>query len=183
MHWVPAYVALGSNLAGPERQVATAFERLAHLPETLMLARSQMYRSRPLGPQDQADFVNAAAGLLTRLPAATLLAELKKVERDMGRAMPVVKWGPRVIDLDLLLYGGAVSGSGDSSRGGAVIGGAVVGGADRPEPVLPHPGIHERNFVLYPLAEIAPDAFIPGRGRVAELARHIGSEGLQRLKS
>ncbi len=168
MYWVPAYVALGSNLAEPERQVATAFERLAQLPDTLMIARSSLYRSRPLGPQDQPDFVNAAAGLLTRLPAATLLAQLKNLEREMGREVPVVKWGPRVIDLDLLLYGSVESAGSVASAAG---------------PVLPHPGIHERNFVLYPLAEFAPDAFIPGRGRVAELARHIGSEGLQRLKS
>lgn len=166
MHWVPAYVALGSNLAEPERQVRQAFERLAGLVDTLLLARSSLYRTRPMGPQDQPDFINAAAGLLTRLSATALLAQFKAIEHAMGRESPVVKWGPRVIDLDLLLHGSAVVEA--SAAAAAAL-------------VLPHPGIHERNFVLYPLAEIAPDAYIPGRGRVAELARRIGSDGLQRL--
>ena len=161
--WIPAYVALGSNLRDPEQQVHTAFERLAGLPETQLIARSALYRTRPLGPQDQPDFVNAAAGLLTFRAARTLLQELKAIERDMGREEPARRWGPRVIDLDLLVYGSATSDGADAG------------------PVLPHPAVHERNFVLYPLADIAPELHIPGRGTDAELARRAGADGLQRL--
>jgi 2-amino-4-hydroxy-6-hydroxymethyldihydropteridine diphosphokinase len=159
MHWVPAYVALGSNLDGPLEQVLSAFERLARIRDTRLLARSRLYRSRPLGPQDQPDFINAVAGLLTQLGPAALLSELKAIEREMGRKDPPVRWGPRLIDLDLLLY--------DAQA------------IDEPGLVVPHRGIHERNFVLYPLADIAPTLFIPGHGTVGELARKRGPGGLQ----
>ncbi len=165
MRWVPAYVALGSNLAGPDRQVDDAFARLAQLPDSRLVARSRLYRARPMGPQDQPDFVNAAAGLLTRLSAPELLAHLQAVERAMGREMPERRWGARLIDLDLLIYSTVATGK-DAPANGLV---------------LPHPGIHERNFVLYPLADIAPELHIPGRGQVAELARRVGSEGLRLL--
>jgi len=165
MRWVPAYVALGSNLAGPDRQVDDAFARLAQLPDSRLVARSRLYRARPMGPQDQPDFVNAAAGLLTRLSAPELLAHLQAIERSMGREMPKRRWGARLIDLDLLIYSTMATGKDEPVNG----------------LVLPHPGIHERNFVLYPLADIAPELHIPGRGQVAELARRVGSEGLRLL--
>ncbi|MGH8284837.1 MAG: 2-amino-4-hydroxy-6-hydroxymethyldihydropteridine diphosphokinase [Steroidobacteraceae bacterium] len=161
MRWIPAYVALGSNLAEPRTQIEVAFGRLAHIRDTRLVCRSRLYQSRPMGPQDQPQFVNAAAGLLTRLAALDLLAQLKSIERDMGRILPPVRWGPRVIDLDLLLFGQLVT------KG--------------PDLVLPHPGIHERNFVLYPLADIAPALFVPGHGAVAELARKRGADGLRPL--
>lgn len=159
--WVPAYVALGSNLHGPANQVGQGLCRLTHLPATRLVARSGLWRSRPLGPQQQPDFVNAAAGLLTQLPAAELLAELKAIERLMGREQPVVRWGPRLIDLDLLVYGDVV--------------------CDEPGLTLPHPGAHQRNFVLAPLAEFAPDLCIPGHGRVRELLAAVGCDGLAPL--
>jgi 2-amino-4-hydroxy-6-hydroxymethyldihydropteridine diphosphokinase len=159
MQWVPAYVAIGSNLADPLGQVLNAFERLAQIRDTRLLGRSRIYQSRPLGPQDQPDFINAAAGLLTRLEPAALLSELKAIERQMGRAQPPVRWGPRSIDLDLLLYD------------------AVV--IDQPGLTVPHPGVHERNFVLYPLADIAPTLFIPRHGTAGELARRLGTDGLR----
>ncbi|HEY4646927.1 MAG TPA: 2-amino-4-hydroxy-6-hydroxymethyldihydropteridine diphosphokinase [Steroidobacteraceae bacterium] len=159
MQWIPAYIAIGSNLAQPLEQVRTAFERLARIRDTRLLARSRVYETRPLGPQDQPDFINAVAGLLTRLKAAELLSELKAIERDMGRASPPVRWGPRIIDLDLLLYDAQV--------------------IEEPGLIVPHPGIHERNFVLYPLADIAPTLLIPGHGSVGELARRRGADGLR----
>jgi 2-amino-4-hydroxy-6-hydroxymethyldihydropteridine diphosphokinase len=169
MRWFPAYVALGSNLDEPVRQVTEAFARLAALSDTRLIARSRLYRARPMGPQDQPEFINAAAGLLTQLHAEELLARLKAIEQSMGRQPPAVRWGPRVIDLDLLVHSQRTTGDG-------------VPGADaRRELLLPHPGIHERNFVLYPLAEIAPELYIPGRGYVVELARRVGSDGLQPL--
>jgi 2-amino-4-hydroxy-6-hydroxymethyldihydropteridine diphosphokinase len=159
--WRPAYVALGANLGDPVAQLDDALGRLGALPGCRLVARSRLWRSAPLGPVAQADFVNAAAGLLTTLDARTLLGALKRVEREMGRAQPVQRWGPRVIDLDLLALG--------DDR------------LEEPGLALPHPGVHERNFVLYPLAEFAPDLWIPGRGRVWRLAAEVGAAGLQPL--
>ncbi|HKE43958.1 MAG TPA: 2-amino-4-hydroxy-6-hydroxymethyldihydropteridine diphosphokinase [Steroidobacteraceae bacterium] len=161
MHWVPAYVGLGSNLDGPQAQVLSAFTHLAAIARTRCVVQSRLYVSTPLGPADQPDFVNAAAGLLTQLSAVELLHELKRIESDMGRTPPPVRWGPRRIDLDLLLY--------DGLR------------LQEPGLTLPHPGIHARNFVLYPLADIAPALFVPGHGPVDELARQLGSKGLRPL--
>ena len=158
-HWVPAYVALGSNLHGPATQVGQALCRLTQIPDTRLLARSRLWHSRPLGPQDQPDFINAAAALLTQLAPAALLDELQQIERLMGRTEPPVRWGPRLIDLDLVVYDAVV-------REDAAL-------------TLPHPGAHLRNFVLYPLAEIAPELMIPGRGRVGELQRQVGAAGLR----
>ena len=159
--WRPAYVGVGSNLEDPRAQVLRAIGRLAQLPLTRVELTSPLYRSRPLGPIAQADFVNAVAGLLTQLEAPALLAELRALEGALGRPAVHERWGPRVIDLDLLSYG--------RER--------------RCEPALtlPHPGIPERNFVLYPLADIAPDLDLPGLGRVAELAGRVTAEGLARL--
>ena len=156
--WRPAYVALGSNLADPAAQVAAALGRLPGIPGTRLIARSRLWASRPLGPQDQPDFVNAVAGLLTQLDARELLGELQALERAMGRTGPLVRWGPRSIDLDLL----------------------AMGSDELSEPAicLPHPGVHERDFVLYPLAELAPDLWIPGRGRVEALARRVANRGI-----
>ncbi|MGH8315409.1 MAG: 2-amino-4-hydroxy-6-hydroxymethyldihydropteridine diphosphokinase [Steroidobacterales bacterium] len=161
MMWSPAYVAIGSNLSNPAQQVASAFERLVSIRETLLVSRSRLYRSAPLGPQDQPQFVNGCAGLLTQIPAEALLAALRDIERAMGKVPPPVRWGPRVIDLDLLMLG--------SER------------HEGPGLTLPHPGMHERNFVLYPLADIAPSLRVPGKGRVADLAQNVGQQGLELL--
>ncbi len=157
--WTPAYVGLGSNLEGPVVQIERAFSALATLPETLLVAQSRRYRSRPLGVQEQPDFVNAAAGLLTRLTAETLLQSLQQMEVELGRAQPILRWGPRVIDLDLLLYGA-------ESRSTAAL-------------TLPHPGLLERNWVLYPLNDIAPGLEVLGAGRIAQLAARLGTEGIE----
>jgi 2-amino-4-hydroxy-6-hydroxymethyldihydropteridine diphosphokinase len=162
MHsWQPAYIGLGSNLADPRAQVERACARLAQLPRTRLVLSSRLYASQPFGPVAQPHFVNAAAGVLTQLGAEALLAELRALETAMGRPAQRVRWGPRVIDLDLLSYA-------RERRSDAAL-------------TLPHPGIVERNFVLYPLAEIAPDLDLPGLGRVAELAGRVTSEGLTLL--
>jgi 2-amino-4-hydroxy-6-hydroxymethyldihydropteridine diphosphokinase len=159
--WRPAYVAIGSNLNHPQARVQEAFERLTGLPGMRMISRSRLYRTHPMGPQDQPDFVNAAAGVLTQLPARELLAQLLGIEAAMGRNRRE-RWGPRVIDLDLLWLLGA--------------------SVDEAELTLPHPGVSTRNFVLYPLADIAPTLSIPGIGRVPELLRNAGSEGISVLE-
>ena len=114
-----------------------------------------------MGPQDQPDFVNAVAGLVTTLSPRDLLRELQSIERRMGRTEPAVRWGPRVIDLDLLLVGDQQSGE--------------------PDLRLPHPGLHQRNFVLYPLAEIAAELWVPGHGRVRSLQQQVSGEGIEPL--
>lgn len=159
--WIPAYVALGSNLDEPRAQVERALGELGTLPESLLIARSSLYRTRPFGPVEQPDFVNAVAGILTRLEPAALLAELKALEQRLGREKPVVRWGPRRIDLDLLVHG--------SAR------------IDEPGLTVPHPGIPERAFVLAPLAEIAPDLDVPGIGKVASLLARLPASELERL--
>jgi 2-amino-4-hydroxy-6-hydroxymethyldihydropteridine diphosphokinase len=159
--WRPAYIGLGSNLADPRAQVLSARERLARIPLTRLLLASPLYRSRPMGPIAQPDFVNAVAGVLTQLPAPALLRELRTLETALGRPPRHERWGPRIIDLDLLSFG-------REQRSEAAL-------------TLPHPGIVGRNFVLYPLADIAPDLDLPGLGRVADLRQRVTSEGLTLL--
>jgi len=159
--WRPAYVAIGSNLNHPHGRVLEAFERLETLPETRSVLRSRLYKTRPLGPQDQPDFVNAAAGLLTGLTARELLEGLLGIEQAMGRNRQE-RWGPRVIDLDLIWMLGEP--------------------IDEPGLTVPHPGVSTRNFVLYPLADIAPTLAIPGHGNVSELLRRVGNDGISVLE-
>lgn len=159
--WQPAYIGVGSNLSDPRAQVMQARWHLAQLPRTRVILTSHLYGSRPFGPIKQPDFVNAVVGVLTQLDPQALLSELRAIETAMGRPAQRERWGPRVIDLDLLSYG-------SERRSEEAL-------------MLPHPGIPERNFVLYPLAEIAPDLELPGLGRVAELKGRVTSEGLALL--
>jgi 2-amino-4-hydroxy-6-hydroxymethyldihydropteridine diphosphokinase len=159
--WRPAYVAIGSNLDRPRERVLEACERIGALAATRIELRSRMYLTRPMGPQDQPDFVNAAVGLLTQCSAQELLAALLDIERRMGRRRQE-RWGPRLIDLDLLWMVGAT--------------------IEEPCLRLPHPGVSERNFVLYPLDDIAPTLDIPGHGRVRELKLRSGADGISILE-
>jgi 2-amino-4-hydroxy-6-hydroxymethyldihydropteridine diphosphokinase len=173
--WRPAYVAIGSNLNDPRARVCEAYERLAALPATLSVRRSRLYATRPMGPQDQPDFVNAAAGLLSQLTAQELLEGLLRIEAAMGRIRGE-RWGPRVIDLDLVWMLGEAIDEPESALHGA--GPALR----RPALTLPHPGVSTRNFVLYPLADIAPSLAIPGHGNVSELLRRAGDAGISVLE-
>ena len=155
-------MAIGSNLNHPQARVREAFERLATLPDTRSVLRSRLYKTRPMGPQDQPQFANAAAGLLTLLSARELLDGLLQIEKAMGRSRQE-RWGPRVIDLDLVWMLGAT--------------------IDEPGLTVPHPGVSTRNFVLYPLADIAPTLAIPGHGNVLELLRSAGDDGISVLGS
>ncbi len=158
--WRPAYVAIGSNLNGPAAQVVAAFERMRSLPATRLERRSRLYSSAPVGRPDQPDYVNAAAGLLTQLGARDLLNSLLDIERAMGRERHE-RWGPRIIDLDLVW----------------IVGHPI----DEAGLTVPHPAVSERNFVLYPLADIAPTLGIPGLGRVSDLLLRAGDAGLSVL--
>ncbi len=159
--WQPAYIGLGSNLQDPRAQVLRAGAALGALAGTRLVRLSPLYRSKPLGPVAQPDFINAVAGVLTQLEPRTLLGELLAMERAFGRPAERERWGPRVIDLDLLVYG--------RER------------REEPGLILPHRGIVERNFVLYPLCDLAPDLDVPGLGRVAELKERLASDGLESL--
>lgn len=160
VRWVPAYIGLGSNLDEPVQQLHRAVSALRQLPQTRLLAVSGYFRNPPMGVVDQPWFVNAAAGLLTQLPAPALLGELKAIERRHGRVSAAgQRWGPRVLDLDLLAYGSV------QLHEGAL--------------VLPHPGIHERNFVLFPLLEIAPGLMLPGLGPLGTLCARLDRTTLE----
>jgi 2-amino-4-hydroxy-6-hydroxymethyldihydropteridine diphosphokinase len=159
--WLPAYVGVGSNLADPEAQVKCALEALGRLPESRFIVSSPLYRTRPFGDVVQPPFVNAVAGLLWQSTPEDLLAALRQLERDLGREPPRERWGPRVIDLDLLVLG-------REERATETL-------------TLPHAGIAMRDFVLYPLADVAPDLDVPRLGRVAELRDRVANRGIERL--
>jgi len=160
---IHAYVGLGSNLDEPIAQVTRALDELDDIPETVCVAYSRLYRSAPLGPVVQPHFINAVAALHTSLSAQGLLACLHEVECRHGRTRDGQKWGPRTLDLDLLLYGEGVW--------------------NAPGLQIPHPGLAERNFVLYPLYELAPELEIPGFGGLRGLLAHCPDEGLESLAS
>lgn len=149
---IRCYVALGSNLGNPVQTIEEAIDAMAALRGSLLKAISSLYRTAPVGISDklrhQPDFINAVVALDTRLGPRELLGELFALEARFGRERSV-KNAPRTLDLDLLLYGDTVQGD--------------------PEVTLPHPRMHERAFVLAPLAEIAPNLTVPGHGPVADL--------------
>ncbi|HEY6123098.1 MAG TPA: 2-amino-4-hydroxy-6-hydroxymethyldihydropteridine diphosphokinase [Steroidobacteraceae bacterium] len=159
--WLPVYVGVGSNLADPQTQVRRAMQALDRLPDSRLIVISPLYRTTPLGEVVQPAFVNAVAGLLSQSTPEDLLAALRSLETELGREPPRERWGPRVIDLDLL----------------------VVGREERATETLtlPHAGIAERDFVLYPLADIAPDLDVPRLGRVASLRDRVANRGIERL--
>ena len=161
---VRACIGLGANLGEAAATVAAAFPALAGLPGSRLLASSRLYRTPAWGRTDQPDFVNAAAVLETSLPPLELLDALLRIERDAGRVRGAegTRWGPRVLDLDLLLYGDQV--------------------LDLPGLQVPHPYLHQRAFVLVPLAEIAPGAAIPGLGTVADALAAVDPAGVEVLQ-
>lgn len=154
-----AYVGIGSNLGGPRRQIESALQELGRVAGTRVVRCSSLYRSAPLGHADQPDFLNAVARLDTGLGAEALLGELQAIERRHGRERSFAN-APRTLDLDLLLHD--------------------AGTVSTPRLKLPHPRMHERAFVLAPLAEIAPDAEVPGHGRAAELLARCAGQRIER---
>lgn len=156
-----AYVALGANIGEPLRQVEAGFAALAALPGTRLAARSSLYRSAPVGYADQPDFINAVAAVDTGLEPQALLAALLGIERAHGRVRDFPN-APRTLDLDIVLYGERV--------------------IHEPGLTVPHARMLERAFVMLPLAEIAPDANVPGQGPVRELAVRVDASGLVRIE-
>jgi 2-amino-4-hydroxy-6-hydroxymethyldihydropteridine diphosphokinase len=157
---VTAYVALGSNLDDPVRQLRNGLESLGKLPDTRIVRVSSFYRSAPVGYADQPDFVNAVAVIETGLAPRALLDALLAIERRHGRVREFPN-APRTLDLDIVAYGDRI--------------------VDEPGLAIPHPRMHERAFVMVPLAEIAPDAAIPGRGTVSVLAARVDGGSVARI--
>jgi len=158
---IRAYIGLGSNLEDPVAQVKEALEELDAVPDSVLVAQSSLYSSKPMGPEDQPDYVNAVAELNTLLSPGELLEALISIEDTLGRKRGGEKWGPRIIDLDLLLYGKKK------------IKTDVL--------VVPHPGLHERDFVMFPLAELAGNINIPGKGLMSKHYAACEKHGLKKL--
>ena len=150
-----AYVGLGTNLGDRASMLRAAVEQLRVEPGVEVVAASTTRETEPVGIADQPRFLNAAVALETTLPARELLDRLLAIERRLGRTREGPRFGPRTIDLDLLLYGGEQ--------------------IDEPGLEVPHPRLHERLFALEPLAELDPDLVVPGHGPLADLVAGIQS--------
>ena len=155
-----AFVALGANIGDPTATVLAAFAALANLPESRVTRCSSLYRTAPVGLRNQPDFINAVAVLETTLPPESLLDALLDLEARFGRVRRD-RNGPRTLDLDLLLY--------DDIE------------LELPRLTLPHPRLHLRAFVLYPLAELAPGMALPRRGKLAAWLPAVANQGITRL--
>ncbi len=158
---VVTFIGIGSNLEDPKRQVLTAFGELAAVPGSAVRARSSLYRTPPMGPSEQPDYVNAVVELITRLPPHELLVELQRIEQAHGRIRGA-RWGPRTLDLDLLIFGQEK--------------------IDNDTLQVPHPGLAQRAFVIVPLAEIAPHVEIPGLPNAATLEKQLSTTALSQLQ-
>lgn len=150
-----AWIGLGSNLENPSQQVTDAFAELNNLPTTQLLRRSSLWKTKPFGPQDQPDFINAVAEISTDLTPLELLAQLQTLEHLHQRKRER-HWGPRTLDLDLLAYDQVILNTATLT--------------------LPHPGIAERAFVLCPLAELDENLTLPNLGQVKQLIQQLGEQ-------
>ena len=156
-----AYIGLGSNLVNPIDQLIDALQALNAINNTKVLLCSSFYASKPMGPQDQPDYVNAVVHLSTELAPLSLLDALQSIETQQGRVRNDRRWGARTLDLDLLLY--------DQES------------IDLPRLTVPHYGLREREFVLYPLAEIAPDLVLPGGDNLKSILNKCAMNGLSKI--
>ena len=150
------YIAIGSNLASPLEQVNAAVTALAAIPDSRMVAVSSFYRTPPLGPQDQPDYLNAAVALETELQAEALLDHTQRIELQQGRQRKAERWGPRTLDLDIMLFGDAVINSGRLT--------------------VPHYDMKNRGFMLWPLFEIAPELRFPDGTALRAVLANLGAE-------
>lgn len=157
---IRVYLALGSNLADPLHQVQSALNALAAIPDTLLVATSSLYRTPPYGPPDQPDFLNAAVALDTRLDAESLLNHTQRIELEQGRVRKEHRWGPRTLDLDIMLFGEQI--------------------LNTPRLTVPHYDMHNRAFMLLPLLEIAPELCLPDGTRLADILASLDSSAISR---
>jgi len=158
---VVAYIGLGSNLSEPIKQIQLAISEIEQIPHSLVTTASSLYLSKPMGPQDQDDYINAVLAIKTSLSAIELLNALQAIENSSGRVRKENRWGARILDLDIILFGNEVINT------------------DRL--TVPHYGMCEREFVLLPLAEIAPELTLPHGESVKLLSQNIANNGITRL--
>ncbi|ELX1987518.1 TPA: 2-amino-4-hydroxy-6-hydroxymethyldihydropteridine diphosphokinase, partial [Escherichia coli] len=144
-----AYIAIGSNLASPLEQVNAALKALGDIPESHILIVSSFYRTPPLGPQDQPDYLNAAVALETSLAPEELLNHTQRIELQQGRVRKAERWGPRTLDLDIMLFGNEV--------------------INTERLTVPHYDMKNRGFMLWPLFEIAPELVFPDGETLREI--------------
>ena len=152
---VTVYVGLGSNLENPIQQVQTALLALDNIPKTKLIDQSSLYKTKPMGPKDQPDYINSVAKLSTKLSALILLDQFQRIENSQGRVRKSEQWGPRTLDLDLLLYANQVI---STSR-----------------LTVPHYAMKERLFVLLPLIEIAPTLKLPDNSLISNLVKNLAT--------
>ncbi|MBD8162379.1 2-amino-4-hydroxy-6-hydroxymethyldihydropteridine diphosphokinase [Erwinia persicina] len=157
---IRVYLALGSNLADPLHQVHSALHALAAMPETTLVATSSLYRTPPYGPPDQPDFLNAAVALDTRLDAESLLNHTQRIELEQGRVRKAHRWGPRTLDLDIMLFGEQT--------------------LNTPRLTVPHYDMLNRAFMLLPLLEIAPALCLPDGTRLADILARLDTRAISR---
>lgn len=155
------YIGIGSNLSLPVKQVETAIANLAILPKTMILNQSSFYESQPIGPKDQPNYINAVVTLETELSPEALLKALQALEENQGRKRLGIRWGARIIDLDILLYDNKVIRTKTLS--------------------IPHPQLKTREFVLYPLDEITKDLILPTGEPVSMLRAQCSKKGIKKL--
>lgn len=158
---IEVYIGLGSNLAQPEEQIKAALSSLAALPDSRLIKCSSLYQSQPMGPQDQPDYVNAVALIETILSPASLLQHTQLIESQQGRIRKDNRWGPRTLDLDVLLFGQQQ--------------------IDSEHLTVPHSGMKHREFVLYPLFEIAPNLILPCGEKLSDLVLTCPINDLQKM--
>lgn len=156
-----AYIGLGSNLSTPRIQVVNAAQAIGEIVEISLIAVSSLYLSKPMGPQDQDDYINAVLALETSLSALELLNALQAIENAAGRIRKDNRWGARILDCDILLFGNDI--------------------IDNERLTVPHYGMRLREFVLLPLAEIAPNLTLPDGTAVSDLASEINRNGIVKL--
>ncbi|WP_312633355.1 2-amino-4-hydroxy-6-hydroxymethyldihydropteridine diphosphokinase [Pseudescherichia sp.] len=149
------YIALGSNLASPLSQVTAAIDALGAIPNSQIVAVSGFYRTPPLGPQDQPDYLNAAVALETSLAPEVLLDHTQRIELDQGRVRKAERWGPRTLDLDIMLFGDETIAT--------------------PRLTVPHYDMKNRGFMLWPLFEIAPELHFPDGETLASVLARLGA--------
>ncbi len=155
---IRAYIAIGSNLGDPVTQAQNAIAALKQIPEIQVVAESSLYSSTPMGPQDQPDYINAVVAIDTTLAPLALLDQTQAIELEHGRVRKAERWGPRTLDLDIILYGDLVH--------------------DCERLTVPHYGMKVREFVLYPLAEIAPDLILPDQTVLQTLLSQVDRNSL-----
>ncbi|ABU78421.1 MULTISPECIES: 2-amino-4-hydroxy-6-hydroxymethyldihydropteridine diphosphokinase [Cronobacter] len=154
-----AFIALGSNLAEPLTQVNNALAALARIPGSRVVATSSFYRTPPLGPQDQPDYLNAAVALETTLSAEALLDNTQRIELEQGRVRKAERWGPRTLDLDIMLFGDAT--------------------INTERLIVPHYDMKNRAFMLLPLSEIAPALRFPDGERLADVLERLDCSAIR----